>query len=148
MNPFSNQRFGRTARRMICAGLILNTIAAAVNAAETASLEGTNWQLIRMVVLGGYVFEPEEPSKYYINFRSDNRLTGSSDCNEIGGAWFQDQQALKFEPFATSRRLCEPGSLHNNFALLMRDVQSVEIGEGKLLMKTSTDGLILEFEAR
>jgi heat shock protein HslJ len=94
------------------------------------------------------VFEPEDPGKYYINFRSDNRLTGSSDCNEIGGSWFQEDQSLKFEPFAASRRLCAPGSLHNNFALLMRDVQSIEFKDGLLLMKTSTEGLVLEFEAR
>ncbi len=119
-----------------------------IQGAEVESLENTNWQLIKMTVLGGYVFEPEEPSKYYINFRSDNRLTGSSDCNEIGGSWFQNGDSLKFEPFAASRKLCVPGSLHNNFALLMRDVQSMEVRGGLLLLKTSSEGLVLEFEAR
>jgi len=119
-----------------------------IQAAEDASLENTNWQLVKMTVLGGYVFEPADPGKYYINFRSDNRLTGTSDCNEIGGSWFQEGQSLKFQPFAGSRRLCAPGSLHNNFALLMRDVQAQEIRGGMLLLKTSTEGLVLEFEPR
>jgi heat shock protein HslJ len=117
-------------------------------AAEVPLLENTNWQLVKMTVLGGYVFEPAEPSKYVVNFRTDNRLTGSSDCNEIFGSWFQTDETLKFEPFAPSRRLCAPGSLHNNFALLMRDVQSLELSNEHLLLKTSTEGLVLEFEAR
>ena len=119
-----------------------------VIAAEEKSLENTNWQLIKMTVLGGYEFEPEDPGKYYINFRSDNRLTGSSDCNDIGGSWFQEGESLSFRPFAPTRRLCPPGSLHNNFALLMRDVQTQEIRGGNLVLKTSSEGLELEFEAR
>lgn len=41
----------------------------------TALLEDTSWELVDIVVLGGYVFEPEAPSDYTIRFRSENRLT-------------------------------------------------------------------------
>jgi heat shock protein HslJ len=139
--------------KSLCFNSLLLTLAAfspaaQTVAAETPPLENTNWQLVKMTVLGGYVFEPAEPSKYVVNFRTDNRLTGTSDCNDIGGSWFQDSESLRFEPFAPSRRLCPPGSLHNNFALLMGDVQSLELRSGHLLLKTSRDGLVLEFEAR
>ncbi len=128
--------------------VLLLTAVNIARAAEGPVLENTNWQLVKMTVLGGYEFAPEDPGKYYINFRTDNRLTGTSDCNDIGGSWFQDGESLRFQPFAPSRRLCAPGSLHNNFALLMRDVQSVEIRGDSLLLKTSAEGLELEFEPR
>ncbi|MFT4863182.1 MAG: heat shock protein HslJ [Pseudohongiellaceae bacterium] len=128
--------------------VLLSAAVSISQAAEVPVLENTNWQLVKMTVLGGYEFAPEDPGKYYINFRSDNRLTGTSDCNDIGGSWFQDGESLRFEPFAPSRRLCAPGSLHNNFALLMRDVKSLEIRGDYLLLKTSSEGLELEFEPR
>ena len=39
---------------------------------DVTDLEGTNWQLLNMKVLGGYLFTPEDPSQYRLNFRSDN----------------------------------------------------------------------------
>ena len=38
--------------------------------AEFVPLEGTNWQLVQLEVAGGFVFTPEEPGKYVLNFRS------------------------------------------------------------------------------
>lgn len=51
--------------------------------ADTIPLEGSNWQLVKLTVLGGFVFVPEDPSEYVLSFRSENRLTGTSDCNTI-----------------------------------------------------------------
>ena len=115
---------------------------------EVPALEGTNWQLIEMTVLGGYKFSPAEPGKYVLNFRTDNRLTGTSDCNDIGGSWYQEGSSLRFDPLGVSRKLCVTGSLHNNFALVLRDVQEIESVGERLLLKTSTEGVMLEFEAR
>lgn len=119
-----------------------------INAQERASLENTNWQLVKMVVLGGFEFVPDDPAEYVINFRSDSRLTGTSDCNDFVGSWFQEGASLHFKPFAPSRKLCEPGSLHNNFTLLMRNVDASEMRGQHLVLTTTTDGLFLEFEAR
>lgn len=114
----------------------------------TASLEGTNWQLVEMTVLGGFVFTPEDPGQYVLNFRSENRLTGKSDCNQITGTWHQEATTLRFQPFSASRSLCSPGSLHNNFALYLRDVQTYELQAGKMLLRTNTEGVRLEFASR
>ena len=84
---------------------------------QSIPLEGTNWQLVKLTVLGGYEFVPEDPSVYFLNFRSENRLTGNSDCNRITGTWFQEDFSLRFEPLGTTRRLCPPGSLHNNWII-------------------------------
>lgn len=122
---------------------------AADSATSTAdSLAGSNWQLVRMTVLGGYEFIPDDPTKYVLNFRSESRLTGTSDCNDLGGLWVQEQSALRFEPLSSSRKLCAPGSLHNNFALYLRDTQNFKMVNGNMLLSTTTDGVELEFESR
>jgi heat shock protein HslJ len=119
-----------------------------VAAAEQIALEGTNWQLVRMIVLGGFEFAPEDRSKYRLNFRSENRLTGTSDCNTLGGLWLQEGTTLDFSPFYSSNNLCPPGSLHNNLLLNLRDVQAHQFRDGHLIMTTSTAGIMLEFELR
>lgn len=122
----------------------------AVSATETAAntLEGSNWQLVKITVVGGFEFIPKDRGKYVLNFRSENRLTGTSDCNQITGTWHQEGGALRFDPFSTSRSLCEPGSLHNTLALNLRGVQAMTTRDGNLILTTDTAGVELEFESR
>lgn len=115
---------------------------------EIIDLDGTNWQLLNMKVLGGFLFTPDDPSQYRLNFRSENRLTGTSDCNTITGAWFQESDGFRFDPFVSTRKLCPPGSLHNNLVLILKDVNVVEFREGRMYMTNGYEGVELEFEAR
>lgn len=115
---------------------------------ENTALEGTNWQLQNMKVLGGFLFTPDDPSLYRLNFRTENRLTGTSDCNTISGYYFQESTGFRFEPFVTTRKLCSPGSLHNNLVLILKDVNAIEFRGGKMYMTNGEDGVELEFEAR
>jgi heat shock protein HslJ len=112
------------------------------------ALEGSNWQLTNMIVQGGFTFTPDDPGEYRLNFRSENRLTGQSDCNNITGNWFQESDALSFEPLAITRYLCPPGSLHNYHALYLRDVQTASLRDGNLILNTSIDEVELEYQRR
>lgn len=116
--------------------------------AGTIALEGSNWQLVQLTVLGGFVFVPDDHSKYVLNFRSGNRLTGTSDCNSINGSWQLNNSELRFEPFATTRALCPPGSLHNNLVLYLKDVNALSMREGHLILTTPTQGVEIELESR
>ncbi len=115
--------------------------------AESQSLENTKWQLVELTVLGGHIFEPDEPGKYELYFRTGERLTGSSDCNDIEGSWFQDGSALRFEPFRVTRALCAPGSLHNNYALYMKDVSGFSLEGEHLILTSPTEGVAVKFAA-
>lgn len=116
--------------------------------AEVLPLEGTNWQLVQITVAGGFIFTPEDPGKYVLNFRSENRLTGTSDCNQISGSWQQAETVLRFEPFIAGRSLCPPGSLHNTLVLNLRDVAALEIRAGHLVLTNSTAGVEIEYASR
>ena len=115
---------------------------------KDTNLEDTNWQLLNMKVLGGFLFTPRDPSQYRLNFRSENRLTGTSDCNTITGSYFQESSGFRFDPFVSTRKLCPPGSLHNNLVLILKDVNEIEFRDGKMFMTNGYDGVELEFEKR
>lgn len=133
-----------------CCFLFLSLyVAQAASAQEEAvDLENTNWQLLNMKVLGGFLFTPADPSQYRLNFRSDNRLTGTSDCNTITGNYFQEESGFRFDPFVSTRKLCSPGSLHNNLVLILKDVNAIEFRDGRMYMTNGYDGVELEFESR
>lgn len=128
--------------------IALNYAQASLAQEEVINLEGTNWQLTSMKVLGGFLFIPTDPSQYRLNFRTDNRLTGTSDCNSITGAYFQESTEFRFDPFVSTRKLCPPGSLHNNLVLILKDVNSIEFRVGRMYMTNGYQGVELEFEAR
>ena len=115
---------------------------------ESIPLEGTNWQLVKLTVLGGFEFVPEDPSIYSLNFRSENRLTGNSDCNSITGTWIQEDFSLRFEPLGTTRRLCPPGSLHNNWIINLPNTNAYSISGENIVLTTDVPDIKMEFEAR
>lgn len=117
-------------------------------AAEIDSLEGSNWQLVELTVLGGFEFVPDDPDKYVLNFRTGDRLTGRSDCNSLTGSWLQGLTELSFSPFATTRGLCAPGSLHNNLVLYLKDVAAYSFQDSHLVLTTPTEGVKIVFESR
>jgi len=128
--------------------LVLSSTQFSLAQEEDITLEDTNWQLLNMKVLGGFLFTPDDPSQYRLNFRSENRLTGTSDCNTITGSYFQESTDFRFDPFISTRKLCPPGSLHNNLVLILKDVNVIEFRGGKMYMTNGYNGVELEFEKR
>lgn len=115
--------------------------AAAVTA---AAIEGTSWELVELVVLGGYVFTPEEASQYTLQFRSDNRLTGQSDCNTFTALW-DYQEALAISDFSHTRSMCLSGSLHNFYVLYLGNVNALERDGAGLILRTPDEEVRLTF---
>jgi heat shock protein HslJ len=128
--------------------LVLSSTQFSLAQEEDIALEDTNWQLLNMKVLGGFLFTPDDPSQYRLNFRTENRLTGTSDCNTITGSYFQESTGFRFDPFISTRKLCPPGSLHNNLVLILKDVNVIEFRGGKMYMTNGYNGVELEFEKR
>ena len=109
-------------------------------------LEGTAWQLVDITVLGGYVFTPDDGSRYNLRFRSENRLVGSSDCNRIGATWRHEGESLTLEQFATTNDMCPPGTLHNHFVSNLMNVNSMTSDGERLVFGTTMDGVRIVFE--
>jgi heat shock protein HslJ len=113
---------------------------------EITTLEGTRWQLVQINTTGDFVFTPDDGSKYTLQFRTENRLTGVSDCNRLTGNWNQQDAELSFDPFSSTRSLCLPGSLHNHFMSNLINVNAYETTGGHLLLSTTIPEISLELE--
>lgn len=117
------------------------------NSFTVAELQGSSWELMELTVLGGFSFVPDESGKYTLQFRTDNRLTGQSDCNTITGQWTY-AETFAITDFSTSRSLCISGSLHNYYSLYLRDVNDLAREGDQLVLKTPTEEVRLVFSAR
>ena len=114
--------------------------------AAPIDLEGTSWQLIKIVSIGGYEFVPEDGGDYLIRFRSEGRLVGNSDCNRVGATWIQDGNSLTLEQFVTTSQMCPPGTMHNHFVSNIMNVQAFTEEEDKLVFTTHIEGVNIELE--
>lgn len=110
-----------------------------------AVLEGSSWELAEIVVLGGFVFQPDEPGDYTLRFRTDNRLDGKSDCNTFTANW-QVEESLTISNYNPTRSLCIAGSLNNYYSLYLRDVVSSELDGENLILRTTTEGVRLTLQ--
>lgn len=115
--------------------------------ASALALENTHWQLMELVALGGHSFIPEDPADYTLSFRTENRLTGKSDCNTFTAEWTVEGSALTFADYNPTRSLCIRGSLHNYYSLYLREVTGATTEAGGLTLETSTPGVRLAFKA-
>jgi len=128
-----------------CGGESDNGVTAGVeDQAPVASMEGTSWELTGMVVLGGHVFTPDDPARYTLQFRSENRLTGQSDCNRFTANWHQ-QEGLHISDFSSTRSLCIAGSLHNFYTLYLRNANAVERDGASMILRTPDEEVRLIF---
>lgn len=112
--------------------------------AALANLEGSTWELVELTVLGGHVFEPENPADYTLRFLSDNRVRGKSDCNTINGSWSYEE-AFALTDISSSRSLCLSGSLHNYYLLYLRDVTTMQQQEGSMILGSSDPDVRIKF---
>ncbi len=130
---------------LLLAGCDNNTVSEPEIIDYTAVLTDSTWEMNRIVVLGGFEFTPEVPSDYSIRFRTDDRLTGKSDCNTFTATWNAGDN-LTISNFSSTRSMCIAGSLHNYFSLYLRDVVSMELTDDSLRLGTTTEGVSLHFQ--
>lgn len=109
-----------------------------------ASLEGTSWELAETTVLGGFTFTPDQPDKYTVQFRTDSRLTGKSDCNSFTGVW-NYEEVFSVSEVSSTRSMCERGSLHNYYNLYLRDVNGFERDDNQLVLRTPLEDIRIVF---
>ena len=114
----------------------------------TAALRDTYWKLVE---LGGQAvaMQPGQEREVRITLaRQDQRLTGFSGCNALGGAYALNGSALKFDPLASSMRLCEPAL--NTLERQVLDALIATTGQridGQRLSLLGGDRVLARFEA-
>jgi heat shock protein HslJ len=91
-------------------------------------------------------YVPRKNAVYAIYFKADGTLSITADGNAGRGNWtFEPPSSLQFGPLATTRMMCEPGSISSRFVRDLEFVRSFVMADDHLFLATMADGAILEF---
>jgi heat shock protein HslJ len=109
-------------------------------------LAGTSWRLVKILSMDDSVYEPDDTSKYTLDFRADGTVAILADCNRGSGTWTSSSASqLQFGPIAATKALCPPGSLSERYLAQFQWVRSYVMENGHLYLATMADGSIIEF---
>jgi para-nitrobenzyl esterase len=116
-------------------------------AAAPPSLAGTAWRLVKFKAGDDTVLTPDDRTKYTLEFGADGTVTTRIDCNRGRGTWASHGPSqLTLGPFALTRAMCPPGSLHDRIVRDWSFVRSYVIQRGHLFLSLMADAGIYEFE--
>lgn len=103
--------------------------------ATTMSLAGSEWTPEDMI-------GDENPP--FIQFRAQGQLSGFAGCNNMTGSYEQEEDALRFGPIATTRKMCANGMETETYLLqalndtVLADISHLKLelinGDGNVLM--------------
>ena len=87
------------------------------------------------------VERPDDASKYTLSFGEDGTASIQADCNRGKGSWTSESKSqLQFGDIASTRALCPPGSISENYLDEFQCVRSYVMEYGHLFLSTMADG--------
>lgn len=111
-----------------------------------SELGGTAWRLVQMGAAND-VLTPREDVAYTLVFGMDGTLTVEVDCNRGSGSWSsRGAGKIEFGPIATTRAICPPGSLHDDFLAAIARVDAYALEDEHLLLAAGPEDAVMEFE--
>ena len=112
-----------------------------------STLAGRTWQLVRIMSMNDTESVPKDRTLYTMRFKSDGDVQIRADCNRAVGNWTSETAGkLQFGPLASTKALCPPDSLHDEYMAQFPWVRSYVTKDGNLFLATMADGSIIEFE--
>ncbi|TCO48741.1 heat shock protein HslJ [Kribbella antiqua] len=105
------------------------------------ALDGTKW-ILETVITGEVASHSAGAEKVWITFNGE-RVTGSTDCNELQGPVARDTTKLTFGEIATTRRACAGDAAVLETALLngLKGNVTYEIDANRLKLRAPSNGL-------
>ena len=114
---------------------------------EPLALTSTKWVLGRIVPADGKVMFPDDPTKYTAEFDLEGKVNVRADCNYGNGNWsYLHPTRIDLSELALTRRMCLPGSLHDQFIDGMLYGAAFEITDSMLKINHANGTSYLVFE--
>ena len=114
--------------------------------ADPARLPGGRWHLARIRSRDDSEMEPDDRSKYTLDFGADGALAGRADCNRIHGPWTASGESISLGPFAITRAMRPPGSFSDRYVRSHESAVTWTVVDGRLAVAMKMDSGILHFE--
>jgi heat shock protein HslJ len=116
--------------------------------AAPAGLAGTRWKLVEFIGMNDATKTPTDAERYNVAFGTDGKVSVQADCNRGSGTWSSPEpSSLRFSALATTRAMCPPGSMSDQFLQDFEHMRSWRTNkDGHLFISLMADGGIYEFE--
>jgi heat shock protein HslJ len=110
------------------------------SAANPENLAGTEWGFPREV----------GKAAWFIQFRSEGKVVGSTGCNRFNGSYSQDGYALTIGTLATTRRACLSDAMkrEQQFLVILEKVRRAEANHSTLTLKDTNGNVLAELKRR
>lgn len=116
-------------------------------AAPDRVLTGTYWKLVELGGQMAVAFENQREA-HLIFGAPNNRVGGSSGCNNLSGTYTQAGAAIAFDALASTRRMCAAGMDQEATMLTaMKRVRAWAISGNRLTLRDEAGALLARFEA-
>lgn len=133
--------------RWLLPAVAVVVLAMAVSAAGRGELAGTSWRLVEIGWMDDRSGIPDDPAKYTLELRTDGLAAMAADCNRGTSSWTSESAGkIAFGPVASTRAMCRPGSLSEEYLTQLGRVRSYVLKDHHLFLATMADGPILELE--
>ena len=114
------------------------TTAASVDYSQT-ELVGSIWNWVRADYSNDTTVEVDSPFSYAIQFLPDGTITGTADCNKIGGTFTLAESALNIEVNQMTLVACPTGSLADEFVNRLNETATYVMQNGILYLNLAMD---------
>ncbi len=137
--------------RALLAGICLGLLLAGASLAEqqpTASLQGTEWKLLKLGKRGIPHQEGRRRDPYLVFDAHDGRVKGFAGCNHVQGDYELEGERLRIGTLASTRMACSTGfELETYFLRTLEQVGGWRIDDGRLELLDGEGKRLALFEA-
>ena len=108
-------------------------------AAAEESITGKVWKWQQTLLGDGQKVIPDDPSRYTIVFQIDGNLAIQADCNRVRGNYTVENTSLTIETTFSTRAMCPPDSLEQNYLKHLNAAAIYFVQEGSLFVDLQAD---------
>lgn len=115
------------------------------NNSTAPQLTGVRWKLLELMGQAVPVTEPDMTP--YLEFGTDNRVSGFAGCNQFTGAYETEGLRLTFKPLATTQKACLNQSVEQQFISTIQGIDNFTLNDSGLAFYKARTAALVRFTA-
>jgi len=130
---------------MVIIIVMLNSSCIAEEMHENKDITGVVWKWHQTRFNNGQQSVPPDPTNYTIEFMPDGKMHVRADCNRVGGNYLSEGSSLSIELTHSTRAMCPPDSLDQDFKKDLNAATIYFIKDGLLYLDLKYDSGTMKF---
>jgi len=112
---------------------------------QRQKITNKSWKWIKTKMNNDEIITPKKQDTFVMTLSEDEKINGTTDCNNFFGSYEISDNKLSIGPLATTRKFCE-NSQEDDFLKSLKDVSGYSLDNGKLILEIKMDSGVMIFE--